>query len=376
VQHTISTKQLSSKTAPNQVGMLGLVVVALPLAGKALRRLLGRADDQSLAGFWVLFTRFRDFDFVSFMRNHREAYKKGQETGNYLPGVCNYYTLMSDVITATSGPFWHFVPMFRNLSRIENHHKYHQTLTQYLEAKQSDKVLEIGCGFGEMGRQVATISGASVTGLTMADAEIVGGNQRIRSAGLQDRCNMVQGNYHKLPFEANSFDKVFGIYTLKYSADPSQAIAEAARVLKPGGKFLSYEILVTDKYDPSDQMQRYYVDNISSSTCMPPLWHAKDFRDAATKAGLVATKEDDLCCRAAEVDQWYSCFTNNGIHQVLSSKLVLRLVGLGEFLRILPASFTDWYEHCAVHPTTDFVNAGRLGIVSGAVMMTWTKPLK
>merc|ERR1712066_173128 len=145
---------------------------------------------------------------------------------------------------------------------------------------------------------------------------------------------------------------------------------------KPGGKFLSYEILVTDKYDPSNQKQQYYVENISSSTCMPPLWHTKDFRNAAKKAGLVAVQEDDLCGPTAGVDQWYSCFTTTGIHQVLSSTIVLRLVGLGEFLRILPAGFTDWYDHCAIHPTTDFVNAGRLGIVSGAVMMTWTKPLK
>ena len=41
----------------------------------------------------------------------------------------------------------------------------------------------IGCGYGEMGRQVAKISGASVTGLTMADAEIVGGNERIKASG-------------------------------------------------------------------------------------------------------------------------------------------------------------------------------------------------
>merc|ERR1712039_256903 len=114
-----------------------------------------------------------------------------------------------------------------------------------------------------MGRQVAKISGCSVTGLTMADAEIVGANARIKAEGLEDRCTMVQGNYHNLPFEANSFDKVFGIYTLKYSAEVSKAIAEAARVLKPGGKFISYEILVSDTYDPTNKEDRQMVENIS-----------------------------------------------------------------------------------------------------------------
>merc|ERR1712113_854155 len=109
----------------------------------------------------------------------------------------------------------------------------------------------------------------------MADAEIVGGNARIEAAGLQRQCKMVQGNYHALPFDPDSFDKVFGVYTLKYSADLDRAIAEAARVLKPGGKFVSYEILVSDEYNPTDALQRSYVENISNSTCMPPLWHAR-----------------------------------------------------------------------------------------------------
>merc|ERR1712125_228746 len=118
------------------------------------------------------------------------------------------------------------------------------------------------------------------------------------------------------------------------------------------------------------------VENISSSTCMPPLWHAEDFRKAARKAGLVPVEEEDLCAPSAGVDQWYSCFTKNGgVHAVLSSKLMLNMVKFAEAIRVLPPSFTDWYETCAVHPTTDFVNAGRLGIVTGAVMMTWTKPL-
>jgi len=258
---------------------------------------------------------------------------------------------------------------------MQNHHKYHETLTEYLDAKNGDTILELGCGYGEMGRQVAKLSGSKVTGLTMADAEIVGANERIKLAGLQDQCNMVQGNYHNLPFEAKSFDKVFGVYTLKYSADLELAISEAARVLKPGGKFVSYEILVTDKYDPSDALHKYYVENISSSTCMPPLWHAKDFRNAAAKAGLTLTQDEDLCAPQRGVEQWYSCFTKTGIYSVLMSNFILGLVKLGEGMRILPPSFTDWFENCCIHPTTDFVNGGRLGIISGAVMMTWTKPV-
>jgi len=49
-------------------------------------------------------------------------------------------------------------------------------------------------------------------------------------------------------------------------------------------------------------------------------------------------------------------------------------VKLAEDLHILPKTFTDFFDSCIVHPTTDFVNAGRLGIITGSVMMVWEKP--
>jgi len=352
------------------------LAMSLPLIGAVLQRLrdaIPDADDQNIFGFLALLTKYRSFDFASFMRSHREALKRGQETGDYVPGVCNYYRLMADIITMSSGPFWHFVPMTEGCSRKECHDQFHHRMAGVLAAQPEDKILEFGCGFGEIGRQVALISGASVTGLTMADEEIAGGNERIKKAGLEGRCAMVQGNYHKMPFEDQTFDKVFGVYTLKYSADLTTAIGEMARVLKPGGRFVSYEILVSDKYDASNKQHRYCVDNISHSTCMPPLWHAQAVRDAATKAGLVAKEEVDLCAAPKE-GAWYSCFERTGIHALLSSSIVFHLVRLAEALHILPKSFTDFFDYCIVHPTTDFVNAGRLGIVTGSVMMVWEKP--
>jgi len=144
------------------------------------------------------------------------------------------------------------------------------------------------------------------------------------------------------------------------------------RVLKPGGTFLSYEVLVTDKYDKSNPTHHFYVDNISVCTCMPPLWHAKDFRAAAKKAGLVPVGEEDLCASTG-AGQWYSCFERTGIHSILSSGLLTWAIKTAEYIHILPVGFTDWFTNCLIHPATDFVNAGRLGIVDGAVMMTWKK---
>mmetsp|Transcript_1182 Transcript_1182/g.2646 ORF Transcript_1182/g.2646 Transcript_1182/m.2646 type:complete len:370 (+) Transcript_1182:87-1196(+) len=352
------------------------VVTAIPILGALLRKLMSifpDPEDQNIMSFIKVMWKYRAFDFRDFMQSHRLALKKGQETGDFVPGVCNYYKVMADIITVSSGPFWHFVPMTHGLTRKQCHDQFHHIMAKTLDAKKGEKILEFGCGFGEIGRQVAKISGANVTGLTMADEEIEGGTERIAKAGLTGQCKMVQGNYHKMPFEGNSFDKIFGVYTLKYSADLDAAYGEFSRCLKKGGKLASYEILITDKYNPDDKQQKYHVDQISISTCMPSLWPAEAHRQAAKKAGLVLKEEVDLC-KAPNTDPWYSCFEVTGVHRMLMSPMIYRLVKLGEAIRLLPRGFTDFYDSCLIHPATDFVIAGRAGIIDGAVMMVFEKP--
>lgn len=360
---------------PSRHAAVGALVAGAGLGGLALwsflRNFLGEVGDQNIASLIQVFLQYRNRDLHKFMASHRQALQHGNETKDYVAGVCNYYSIMSDLITMTSGPYWHFVPMFKGVKRLDCHHKFHHTLAGYVGAKKGEKVLELGCGYGEMGRQVAKITGCNVTGLTMADEEIVGANERIKAAGLEGQCTMVQGNYHKCPFPDASFDKVFGVYTLKYSADLDKVIGEVARCLKKGGKFVSYEILVTDKYDPNNPVHKYEVKNISDCTCMPPLHHAQAFRDAAQRAGLKPCEEIDLC--AAPAEQWYSCFERTKVYNVMSCSLLMPCVRFVEFLGLVPRSFSDWFENCLIHPCVDFVNSGRRGTVSGAVMMTWTK---
>jgi ArsR family transcriptional regulator len=47
-----------------------------------------------------------------------------------------------------------------------------------------------------------------------------------------------EGDMHALPFEEASFDLVVLMHALTYADKPAQAVAEAARVLRPGGRLL------------------------------------------------------------------------------------------------------------------------------------------
>jgi len=373
---------LAREAAPSEIkcfsaGLLAimwfaLIGIAVVVALLGIQFVLRAPGSFSMMSVMTVFIRYRNEDLRSFLKRHREALQHGAQTGDYVAGVCNYYTLMSQIITIGVGPFWHFTPAWSGLTYKQCHEKFHHTMTRLLGAKSSDHILEYGCGYGECGRQVSKIAGSKVTGLTMSDVEIVGGNERINDAGLQDRCTIKQGNYHDMPFAPDTFDKVFGIYCLKYSSDLETAMSECARVLKPGGRLVSYEIIVTDKYDEDNKLHKQYVDNICHSTCMPPLWSATAFRLAAKKAGLVLKEETDLGTPADGT--WYSRFETTGIFWVLTQPITIKLVRLAEALRILGPSFTEFYDNHFVHPAVDFVRAGRLGIVTGSVAMVWEKP--
>lgn len=58
-----------------------------------------------------------------------------------------------------------------------------------------------------------------------------------------------------LPLATASQDAAYAIYSLKYLPNLGPIFAELARVIKPGGLLLVYDLLKTDKFDPSDATQ-------------------------------------------------------------------------------------------------------------------------
>src|SRR5271165_2164595 len=62
----------------------------------------------------------------------------------------------------------------------------------------------------------------------------------LRAAGVESRATIQTGDMRKLPFEAGTFDAAVSAYAIDHLSDEGskQALAETARVVKPGGDFL------------------------------------------------------------------------------------------------------------------------------------------
>ena len=104
-------------------------------------------------------------------------------------------------------------------------------IASYLNPKMT--FLDIGCGAGLLTNDLANRGVQCVAGIDLSHGSL-------EQAALSDKTGRVTYLYAKaesLPFEDRSFDAVAAMDLLEHVEDPQQVIAEAARVLKPGGKF-------------------------------------------------------------------------------------------------------------------------------------------
>lgn len=93
-------------------------------------------------------------------------------------------------------------------------------------------VLDVGCGGGFLSNHLGSL-GHHVTGLD-ASSDALAVARRYDGTSL---VRYQQGDALNLPYSDGSFDAVCAMDFLEHVEDPDRVIAEAARVLKPGGLF-------------------------------------------------------------------------------------------------------------------------------------------
>ena len=104
-------------------------------------------------------------------------------------------------------------------------------------------VLEIGSGPGELALEIARrLPGAEVVGVDLAGAMINRASDRARADGLDDRIRFELADAAALPLPDASYDVVVSTLSLHHWSDPGVVFAEIARVLRPGGIALVYDL--------------------------------------------------------------------------------------------------------------------------------------
>lgn len=104
-----------------------------------------------------------------------------------------------------------------------------------LKPKPGEKVLDFGCGTGHYSIELAKM-GLQVTGLDISEEMLAFARDKSLKIGLD--IQWVVGDAQALEFPDNSFDAAVSVTALEFFPDPSRALREAYRVLKPGGRMV------------------------------------------------------------------------------------------------------------------------------------------
>ena len=132
-------------------------------------------------------------------------------------------------------------------------------------------VLDIASGDGVLAELMAPHSNRYVC-LDASSKVVAAATERLRRL---PNVEVREGDMHALPLDDATFDLVALMHALTYAAHPAQAVAEAARVLRPGGRLLLTSLA---RHEHRAVVESFGHVNLGFSE--------KDLRRFVTKAGL------------------------------------------------------------------------------------------
>lgn len=111
--------------------------------------------------------------------------------------------------------------------------------------QQAADVIELGFGHGyNLGVLAPQFPGTRFVGVDLTPAHVVHVQTMLHDQGIAN-VQACQGNFQALPWSDASFDQAYSIEAFCYAQDLPAALAEAARVLRPGGTLTLYDGYLT-----------------------------------------------------------------------------------------------------------------------------------
>ncbi len=166
----------------------------------------------------------------------REDEKAGM-VRNLFSDVANKYDIMNDVMS------------------VGIHRVWKEAMMDWLAPRSGQKLLDVAGGTGDVSFKFLKRAGqghATVCDLT--EGMLVEGRKRAEAEQMANSLDWVVGDAMALPFEDNTFD----VYTISFGirnvTRPQEALNEAYRVLRPGGRLMVLEFSQL----PNPMMQKAY----------------------------------------------------------------------------------------------------------------------
>jgi arsenite methyltransferase len=155
--------------------------------------------------------------------------------------------------------------------------------TAVADLHEGETVLDLGSGAGADVLISARCVGAAgrAIGLDMTDEMLELARANAAEAGIEN-VEFVKGYIEDIPLADGSVDVVVSNCVLNLSGDKPRVLAEAARVLKPGGRFAVSDVIASPDMDEATR-----ADMAAYTGCVAGALTEQEFREGLAAAGLM-----------------------------------------------------------------------------------------
>jgi cyclopropane-fatty-acyl-phospholipid synthase len=217
----------------------------------------GAWDTKDLSGLFGIFIKNRDYlsngypatAWIVRQKNKLIHFLRANTLMGSRKNIMSHYDLSNDFFRLFLDPSMTYscgIYLSDSDSLEEAQMNKLRSMIRKAQVKETDHVLEIGCGWGSLAVVAVKETGCRVTGITVSEAQYQYAINRVKKEGLQDRITIFLTDYRNIQ----------GLYGAIVSVEMLEAVGEeylgtffscCDRLLKPGGRAVVQTITIPDE---------------------------------------------------------------------------------------------------------------------------------
>jgi tocopherol O-methyltransferase len=190
-----------------------------------------------------------------------------------------------------------------------------------LDLQPGMELVDIGCGYAGTAGWLAEHCRAKVTGFTISEAQAAIARARAeRVPGL----TIFRRDWLDNGLPDAGFDRAYAVESSEHMVDKPRFFAEAARVLRPGGRLVVCAWLATEQ--PTLGEIRHLLEPICREGRLPSMGSRSEYEAMAAAAGFLLLRYDDISANVRKT--WAICmrrtagrfFTDRALRRLIVSQ--------------------------------------------------------